>query len=146
MKILVKHIILALIIGLTSCSSSVNDILHGSWVINTFTYNGKDMSNEMVVNIISFSEYGKVRIPKIGFAIADKSEQIGKWDFHENTSQIFLETQSEYFFGYYNLCFKKNFEKNSIRLIIKSDSIYLIAEKFLSENHLIDILPITCTE
>lgn len=146
MKFLKKYLVLSLIILFVSCNSSVKELLHGSWAISTFTYNNKDMSSQMVTNMISFTKEGKVRIPKIGFEGRDKSKQLGKWNFEENFSQIFLDTHSEYLIGYFDICFMKNFEKNTIRLVLKSDELYLEAEKFLSENHLLDILPISCEE
>ncbi|WP_303318398.1 hypothetical protein Q4Q34_10125 [Flavivirga abyssicola] len=145
MKIL--RIFFVIIFGsLSSCNPSTETLLDGNWAIDTFIFNEEDIFDKVVVvNMMSLSsETGKIILPKIDKKLKTNKERIGRWEYFEDTFQISINSNSDYLNGYFDICFKKDVENNYIKLVLKSDNLYLEAAKVLSEIPQTTILPVTC--
>lgn len=147
MKNFKKILVIWCIIFLNSCSLSTEDLLDGNWAVDTLVYKGNDVFDEVVtVNMMSISKNGNLTLPKIDKGLKTNRERLGSWKYLEETSRIFIDSKSNYLNGYFDLCFKKDLENNYIKLVLKSETLYLEAAKVLSEIPLTTNLPVSCDE
>jgi len=147
MSMLKKILLIGICMLLLSCNQSTKELLDGTWAVGVLYYNGKSIFEEIViVNGMSLSKTGNIRIPYLDEEMRKtKKDQIGTWSYNEDTGKLFLDTKSEYLKGYFDLCFKRDADRNLV-LVLQSDELYLEATKFLSENHWLSRLPVSCEE
>ncbi len=128
-----------------SCAQSTTNLLDGTWAIDTIFYKGEDIFEGYVfTNMMSFNKDNIMSLPKIGNLLKDKRDHKGKWFYDSNTDQITFESKHQYLKGTFKLCFKKDWDKGYIKMVLQSEDVYVEAGRVLSPPLETTILPITC--
>ncbi|MDR1679874.1 MAG: hypothetical protein LBR81_08900 [Prevotellaceae bacterium] len=142
---LAKLIILVVLCLLYSCSSGVKDIVKGFWTINFMEYSqNQEILYEFGTNILIFKKKNECTIPAYREDYRNPSNRQGIWKITQQGEQYFLtiNTENEIFAGTHKICFKKDYQKKLIKMIIQSDYLYIESSKFMfnfdRDNKIID--------
>lgn len=142
MKSSAQFICLTVLILLCSCSG-IKKAVKGTWSIDKIEYKGEDMMYDILSNMIIF-ESNECDLPTYKENYKIKAKQKGTWELTQEGEQYFLtiKTENEIFAGKHKVCFKKDYEKKLIKMIITSENLFVECGKWLVDfdksNHSID--------
>ena len=118
-------------IFLTSCINerqSFYDKIEGQWAISEIEYAGKNYKNNLYYNLLVFGDENKVSIPETTHFIKDDTST---WEVIEGTRKVKINSSNLAFKDVFKVEFIKPNAKNPLGMILRSDSIYIKAYKFL---------------
>jgi hypothetical protein len=120
-------------------------IINGFWAINFIEYSqDQEIMYQFGSNILIF-DWNKVSLPSYLDDYKNPLKEEGTWKVVQEEGQYFLiieNTENEFFAGKHKVCFKKDYKKKLITMIVHSDYLYFEANKglfyFTKEHKTID--------
>ncbi len=123
------NLIFALIFILSSCSySNINNEIQGQWAIEELTINGKSYIDQMYSNVLIFKENNRISIPETFHFKKDKN---ATWKTNKGEDSITIKTYTTVFNDTFNVKFISRTGNDPLGIILKSDNIYIKANKLL---------------
>jgi hypothetical protein len=120
---------------LIGCGNEVDQVLRGTWSIDTIYYKEKDIRNCVLTNVIEFEETF-CELPTTENYCNGLNEYVsrGTWGTFQTDSIPLLLTiasDNKVFSGNHRINFKKDEINKLLKMELKSDSLYMICRKGL---------------
>lgn len=119
---------------LSSCQN-VTKLTKGVYTIDEISFQGRDIKQEVYVNMIFLKRNNKCRLPTTrDFSDLKVTEDTGEWKITKNslgTFQLTIESGNKIFSGMHDVCFFKDFENKLVKLRIHSNNLEMVCSKTL---------------
>lgn len=127
-----KFTYLFLVILLLSCVKNkelIEDKLKGQWSIDEIEYKDLNYKDYLLSNVLVLNDNYNISIPE---TFHFEKEEFSFWNLNSSNNNILeIECDNQVFKGRFDVKFFKNKEKKLLGIILKSDSTYIKAHKFL---------------
>ncbi len=121
----------------TSCKDKARTTIIGLWTIDSIIYKQNEIRTCLSNNLIVFYKNGKVDLPVPEDYCSEMITEYntnGRWEVKYKQSfpiSLNITTKNKIFKGTYHVIFIDDKENNLLKMIIKSDSVYVVCRKAL---------------
>jgi hypothetical protein len=118
-----------------SCKGKVERTIEGLWSIDTIVYKQYEIRNCILSNVINFNEdFCELPITEnFCEGLVEYSED-GEWKFYKTDSiplRLRINTDNAIFSGTHRMIFKKDDKNKLLKMVLYSDSLYVVCRKGL---------------